>query len=513
MLAPVFAAGRPYLYAAQGGYSARGVLYYILGEFGAALPRFALSIPIELELSGDADVWTDLSNGHTCLWALGPNNPPSLTTPRSLVCAVNTSGHLVLRSTGATAADYRERVYANFRADYLGKALRLLVVFAQPGATTAPKVYIDGADADGLFGAETTAGTPPAWLDADLQCIYHHVLTPAPRGVRYIPGGLHLGAWSAAEALSWARTGTPPAWTQHPAASSLPTYTHANGSTNADADGPGIPPSSGWHRHNFSRSFNAGEVSDNNALAPNLFGEQWVWIFGEAFVPTTSPITHLVLKDNNGLTHAACAITPGQVSPFRLALRLPPRASQERLHLYGNTSASGTIASLPNPTYLYTRNTSCYFGGDMLQPVVQPGSLVVSSRARARLGGCLDAVVALGPVRSLLFEIPLGRLTADQYLFGGAHCTIHGQRFVAATLHVVEGASAPGTLYIRAGGPSGTVLFQASGLGAANTFRTILPADPNASGMHTLWRQTLHVSCDAWNGAVVSGVITCQRFL
>jgi hypothetical protein len=95
-----------------------------------------------------------------------------------------------------------------FMATYSGQTITLEIIWTQ--GTANPVIRVNEVDISASF-ALTTAGTPPAWLDATMVPTYHLTGYNWPSGPAPI-GCWILGSLTDADRAFWRTTGKPPAW-------------------------------------------------------------------------------------------------------------------------------------------------------------------------------------------------------------------------------------------------------------------------------------------------------------
>lgn len=171
-----------------------------------AVAGMVVSFPFEIQVP------TSNPSANAALWSLcSTATNYGSAVANGLELRFNTAGGLDLRASGTTpGTDFRTFTYSGFRAAYSGLWVRGMVVFTAGDSTTAPVIYLQGADASANFSA-ASGGTPPNWMSAAL------VTTSFTTGffmpaTRFIPHGPSLGALTAAEVLEWTQTGRLPAW-------------------------------------------------------------------------------------------------------------------------------------------------------------------------------------------------------------------------------------------------------------------------------------------------------------
>lgn len=98
------------------------------------------------------------------------SSPPNVAN--AIFARFMTNGTLRIRAGATTpTTNNRQFNYADFHSDYSGQAVRLSVVFTEGDSTTAPTIHANGEDISSEFSG-TTNGTPPNWMDTDLDTTY-----------------------------------------------------------------------------------------------------------------------------------------------------------------------------------------------------------------------------------------------------------------------------------------------------------------------------------------------------
>ncbi|WP_438482726.1 phage head spike fiber domain-containing protein [Oleiharenicola lentus] len=145
------------------------------------------------------------------IFFLSSSTAPALSIGDSLQVQFDTAGALRIQANGTSnSSNNRTFTFAGFRAAHSGATVMVEILLFK--GTGNPVVRINGEDVSASFVA-ATGGTPPEWLDANLNSAYH--LT----GFNWPAGEAPLGCWmnahlTSAESLAWLVTGQPPAWVQ-----------------------------------------------------------------------------------------------------------------------------------------------------------------------------------------------------------------------------------------------------------------------------------------------------------
>jgi hypothetical protein len=192
--------------SSDGNTSNRAVVW-TLGATGA-IAGLPLSIPFEF------DVPTANPTASAFIFAFLPNataNP--VATANTLLLRIATDGQLHVEQWGAAAGtDFRRFSHPTFRATWSGQRVRGVVVFSAPNTSTSPVVYINGIDVSASFAA-TTGGTPPNWVSSSVASTVFVVARDLTHGF-FVPHPPIVGAFSAADVVTWTQTGRFPRWAE-----------------------------------------------------------------------------------------------------------------------------------------------------------------------------------------------------------------------------------------------------------------------------------------------------------
>lgn len=166
---------------------------------------------LPMSFIAEVDVSTSNPSVSTNLASLCTSVGDSNSQTNSFEVRLTSAGALGIIAHGASnPADYRQLLYAGFRAAYSGQRGRLEVKFTEGDSTTDPVILWNGVDITSSFTL-TTAGTPPNWMDASLVSTYFLAGYNWPAGrVPYVRA--IIGALSSTESATWGTTGELPAW-------------------------------------------------------------------------------------------------------------------------------------------------------------------------------------------------------------------------------------------------------------------------------------------------------------
>jgi hypothetical protein len=196
--------------SSDGVTSNRAIVY---GPFDSVYnPRGWLAGAAVLEICGWVDVPSVNPTGNTPIYLScsqsAPNvaNLPSITN--AFIIRFDSSGGFYIEGYGTLGSnDVRRFGITTFRATYSGQRIFLRVIITQ--GTANPVVWVNGINISSQFSA-STAGTPPNWLDSNLNSTFHLVGFNWPSG--NVPAIVPiLGSMTEAEAANVLNTGAFPA--------------------------------------------------------------------------------------------------------------------------------------------------------------------------------------------------------------------------------------------------------------------------------------------------------------
>jgi hypothetical protein len=186
----------------DGATTNRAIVY---GPFDAVYnPRGWLAGAKTLEICGWVDVPNVNPSAVAYLFSLSSNTTGVVSN--NLEIQLRTNGDLFIRASGASyGSDFR--IFGmNFRPIYSGQRIFVRIILTQ--GTNDPIVWVNGVNVSLQFTL-FLAGTPPNWLDANLNSTYHLVGFNWPSGNAPVIIPI-LGTLTEAEALSVRTTGTFP---------------------------------------------------------------------------------------------------------------------------------------------------------------------------------------------------------------------------------------------------------------------------------------------------------------
>jgi len=148
------------------------------------------------------------SAGTYYVTSLSPTTVASTFLDNRLSISLTSSGALDIRQQGAPYSDNLSFQYSAFRSTYSAQTITLEVIWTQ--GTANPVVKVNEVDISASF-TPSTAGTPPAWLDAAMVPTYHLTGYNWPAGPAPV-GCWILGSLTDADRAFHRSTGQYPAW-------------------------------------------------------------------------------------------------------------------------------------------------------------------------------------------------------------------------------------------------------------------------------------------------------------
>jgi hypothetical protein len=188
----------------DGATTNRAIVY---GPFDSTYnPRGWLAGAEVLEICGWVDILTTNPPANTEIFSVGSTSTGAASLANSIAIRLNSDGNFGIFANAVDTNNRRFFTFSTFRVTYSGQRIFLRVILTQ--GTTNPVVWVNGVNISSQFTL-STAGTPPNWLDSNLNSTYHLVGFNWPSGNLPVIVPI-LGTLTEVEAASVRTTGVFP---------------------------------------------------------------------------------------------------------------------------------------------------------------------------------------------------------------------------------------------------------------------------------------------------------------